>query len=59
LKKEPKNFCRLARALDPTRAPMNKSFCFFFQKEALSSLHCQLASFSSRHPCKRVRAELH
>jgi hypothetical protein len=35
-KKEPKNFFLLGRAVDPTRAPMCKSFCFFFQKEALS-----------------------
>jgi integrase len=38
LKKEPKNFCSLRCALDRTRAPICKSFCFFFQKEALSCL---------------------
>jgi hypothetical protein len=36
LKKEPKNFCFYGVRGAETLTPMRKSFCFFFQKEALS-----------------------
>jgi hypothetical protein len=36
-KKEPKNFCAALAASSPRRA-RGKSFCFFFQKEALAFL---------------------
>jgi hypothetical protein len=34
-KKEPKNFLLYEVGAAATRAPISKSFCFFFQKEAL------------------------
>jgi hypothetical protein len=41
LKKKPKNFCyctgRAAQLSSPARGISGKSFCFFFQKEALAS----------------------
>jgi hypothetical protein len=37
--KRSKNFYQLWRAVEPTRAPISKSFCFFFQKEVLSFVH--------------------
>jgi hypothetical protein len=42
------------RALDPTRAPISKSSCFFFQKEALSfRLGCCVACHAVEVPVLR------
>jgi hypothetical protein len=37
VKKNQKTFANLAHALPPRIRQMDKSFCFFFQKEALPS----------------------
>jgi hypothetical protein len=43
--KRSKNFYQLWRAVEPTRAPISKSFCFFFSKR--SAFFCALQLIQS------------